>query len=81
MTTYNKTNWTTEVPLNPGNLQKIEDGIESAHSELTTHENDATKHKTSLAIRTETTTEFRVEVRTSDPANPEVGRVWLRSDL
>jgi hypothetical protein len=41
-----------------------------AHEELA----DAT-------IRQDSSQEFRVEVRTTDPTTPAVGRMWLRSDL
>lgn len=81
MTTYNKTNWTTSIPINPTNLQKIEDGIENAHNELETHKNDSTVHKSSLTVRTENATALIVETRSTDPTSPEVGRIWLRTDL
>lgn len=31
--------------------------------------------------RDDSTSEFRVEVRTSDPVSPAIGRMWYRSDL
>ena len=31
--------------------------------------------------REDSTSEFRLEVRTSDPASPAIGRMWYRSDL
>ncbi|MCS7463374.1 hypothetical protein N0M98_25035 [Paenibacillus doosanensis] len=31
--------------------------------------------------RKDSTKEFVLEVRTSDPASPAIGRMWLRSDL
>ncbi|GAA4828098.1 hypothetical protein GCM10023310_01020 [Paenibacillus vulneris] len=33
------------------------------------------------AIRLDTSKSLLVEVRTSDPVNPEMGRIWFRSDL
>ncbi|MEF3302386.1 hypothetical protein [Paenibacillus sp. GYB003] len=33
------------------------------------------------AARTDGTKPFKLEVRTSDPVNPEIGRIWIRSDL
>jgi hypothetical protein len=35
----------------------------------------------SSATRQDETTALVVEVRTTDPTTPEVGRIWLRSDL
>jgi len=35
----------------------------------------------SLSIRIHSGTELRLEIRTSDPSSPAVGRIWLRSDL
>ena len=39
------------------------------------------ENKSSEDIRTEYTTALAVEVRTTDPVSPAVGRMWLRSDL
>ncbi|GAA3410339.1 hypothetical protein ACFFNY_21960 [Paenibacillus hodogayensis] len=33
------------------------------------------------AVRTDGGKPFILEVRTSDPSNPELGRIWIRSDL
>ncbi|KEQ22886.1 hypothetical protein [Paenibacillus tyrfis] len=33
------------------------------------------------AVRADHTKPLIIEVRTSDPVNPEIGRIWLRSDL
>lgn len=32
-------------------------------------------------IRADSTKPFIIEVRTTDPVSPEVGRIWFRSDL
>ncbi|WP_088832647.1 hypothetical protein [Paenibacillus tyrfis] len=37
--------------------------------------------KDANAIRTDATKPLIIEVRKSDPENPEIGRIWLRSDL
>jgi hypothetical protein len=44
---YTKTNWQANVtPVSPNNMNKIEDGIDTAHSELDTHAADNVKHVT-----------------------------------
>jgi|GEM_PF-5739594 len=42
--------------------------------------NAASKSEVAL-VRTDSTKSLIVEVRTSDPVNPVLGQLWLRSDL
>jgi hypothetical protein len=46
-----------------------------------THKDTAAIHKTSEDIRKESGTPLIVELRTSDPASPVNGQIWLRTDL
>lgn len=62
-------------------LGQIPDGVYTDRSEFLVHSTNGDIHKTSTTIRSESTTEFRVEVRSADPTSPAVGRMWLRSDL
>lgn len=38
-------------------------------------------HKTTSEVRSSASNPLVVEVRTSDPTNPAIGRIWYRSDL
>lgn len=48
---------------------------------VVTHLADTAIHATATAIREDETKALTVEVRSTDPTTPEVGRLWLRSDL
>jgi len=56
-------------------------GSAAKHDDLAALQTDYNATKTKVTGLREETTELRVEVRTSDPASPKVGQIWLRSDL
>lgn len=49
--------------------------------EFNVHLQNEEIHKTSSQVRSDAAKPFIVEVRTTDPVTPEVGRIWYRSDL
>ena len=90
MTNYTtpKTDWTSSDGVSYTDLNRIEEDIvylkettDDTVADLETHAEDATIHKTSEAIRVESGTAFVNEVRTSDPASPAIGRMWLNTTV
>lgn len=82
----------TATPSSPGVIQPVDGGTNPGrwiqqetdfstvdHNALVNY--DPLKHKTSETIRGETGTALYLETRTSDPASPSDGRIWLRTDL
>lgn len=71
------------TPIIAENMNKIEQGIEDAHSaignledDFESHKNERAIHKTSDIIRTETNTQLKVEVVSSSVSEtPDAGRI------
>lgn len=69
---------TTEgTELSTTNMNNLETQYEEADADLTTHKNDNTAHGGGdFSDRT-----LIIENRTSDPASPADGQIWIRTDL
>ncbi|MGF9913750.1 hypothetical protein ABEX47_03445 [Paenibacillus ehimensis] len=63
-----KTDWKYDDVVTEADMNRIEKGVVDAHTAMD-------------GIRADRTKPLVIEVRTSDPVNPEIGRMWLRSDL
>lgn len=76
-----KTDWSDDDALPYTDLNRIEENTSYLKSDLDSHKGTSTIHKTSAEIRAESTTPSVIECRTSDPASPTNGMIWLRTDL
>jgi len=86
-----KTDWDSNDALTAAGINAIGENtaylktqIDDAKDDiddLEAHADDTTIHKTSATIRGEYGTPFYLERRTSDPASPGVGQMWIRTDL
>jgi len=63
---------------NIAHLKAIHDNLDT---DVDTHITNTTIHRTAESIRTDSATPLRIECRTSDPAAPQVGQIWMRTDL
>jgi len=57
------------------------DHDELANLRTDNHHKKTTASEVTDAVRGDTGTPLYLEVRTSDPDNPQAGRIWYRSDL
>ncbi|WP_036687675.1 hypothetical protein [Paenibacillus tyrfis] len=67
-----KTDWKYDEVVTEDDMNRIEKGVMDAHEEL---------QGVKDGIRADKTKPLVVEVRTSDPDSPAMGRMWIRSDL
>ncbi|MFB6366198.1 hypothetical protein ACFCP7_19370 [Paenibacillus elgii] len=81
-----KTDWKYDDIVTEADMNRIEKGVVDAHTEIqgvkdTMAQENEEVNRAMEGIRTDHTKPFVIEVRTSDPISPEIGRIWLRSDL
>lgn len=71
----------------PGNIDTANNAVNvttniNGHAITNIFESDGvTVKKATLAVNVENAIMTQIEVRTDDPEDPEIGRIWLRSDL
>ncbi|XOK62647.1 hypothetical protein ACJ7K1_05845 [Paenibacillus elgii] len=81
-----KTDWKYDEVVTEGDMNRIEKGVVDAHTQIegvqVTMAQEIDKVNRAVdGIREDHTKPLIIEVRTSDPLGPEIGRMWLRSDL
>ncbi|MFB6364235.1 hypothetical protein ACFCP7_09250 [Paenibacillus elgii] len=78
-----KTDWKYDETVTEADMNRIEKGVMDAHTEIQDVKDTVAQevNRAMEGIRADHTKPFVIEVRTSDPVNPEVGRMWIRSDL
>jgi hypothetical protein len=83
-----KVDWTSSDGLAFSDLNRIEGDIvylkalsDDTVGDLDDHIDETTIHKTSVVTRTESTTALVIEVRTTDPAAPAIGQIWLNTSV
>lgn len=78
MSDYTPTIWVEQGPpgISAENLNKIESGIDTAHSELDAHLADNSIHQTAEQVRTASDKRLVVEVSSSAPSSPVNGQIW-----
>ncbi|WP_127485516.1 hypothetical protein [Paenibacillus ehimensis] len=81
-----KTNWRLDDTVTELDMNRIEQGVTDAHTELRDVKDTIAReiegvNKAVDGVRSNNTKELIIEVRASDPDSPAIGRMWIRSDL